>query len=239
MALAGVLGYPVGHSRSPIMMSAAFLELGLDWRYVKLPVQPELFVETVRALPASGYVGANVTIPHKLAALDPGRRAEPGRRGDRGGQHAELRRRSHQGRQHRRRRPARRARGAGGGPAGARAGRRGRGPGRRWALRQAGAEVAVWNRTRGRAAALAAELDVAHAETPGPTDLLVNATSVGLAPDTGRTPRSRPSSSRASHRPQPSWTSCTETRPRRSGTGPRAATRAWWEAWRCWCARAP
>ena len=42
----------------------------------------------------------------------------------------------------------------------------------------------MWNRTRERAAALAAELDVAHAETPGPTDLLVNATSVGLAPDT-------------------------------------------------------
>src|SRR5688500_15271834 len=68
MILAGVLGYPVGHSRSPIMMSAAFRELGLDWRYVRLPVAPGLFVETVRALPASGFVGANVTIPHKLAA---------------------------------------------------------------------------------------------------------------------------------------------------------------------------
>ena len=92
------------------MMSAAFRELGLDWRYVKLPVPPELFAETVRALPASGYAGANVTIPHKLAARDAGRRAEPGRRGHRRGQHAELRRRSHQGRQHRRRRAARRAR---------------------------------------------------------------------------------------------------------------------------------
>ena len=55
MPLAGVLGHPVGHSRSPAMMNAAFAELGLDWRYVKLPVPPDLFAATVRALPASGY----------------------------------------------------------------------------------------------------------------------------------------------------------------------------------------
>jgi shikimate dehydrogenase len=70
MALAGVLGYPVGHSRSPVMMAAAFAEAALDWRYVKLPVPHALFAETVRALPGSGYVGANVTIPHKLAARE-------------------------------------------------------------------------------------------------------------------------------------------------------------------------
>lgn len=51
------------------MHNAAFRELGLDWHYVKLPVPPELFEETVRALPGSGYSGANVTVPHKLAAL--------------------------------------------------------------------------------------------------------------------------------------------------------------------------
>jgi shikimate dehydrogenase len=67
--LAGVLGHPVAHSRSPAMHNAAFKELGLDWHYVKLPVPPELFEETVRALPGSGYGGANVTIPHKLGAL--------------------------------------------------------------------------------------------------------------------------------------------------------------------------
>ena len=50
------------------MMNAAFAELGLDWRYLALPVPPERFDETVRALPGSGYRGANVTIPHKLAA---------------------------------------------------------------------------------------------------------------------------------------------------------------------------
>ncbi|MGZ4201771.1 MAG: shikimate dehydrogenase family protein, partial [Thermoleophilaceae bacterium] len=57
--LAGVLGFPVAHSRSPAIQNAAFRELGLDWRYVKLPVPPELFDETVRALPGSGYRAAN------------------------------------------------------------------------------------------------------------------------------------------------------------------------------------
>src|SRR4051795_6043392 len=51
------------------MHNAAFAALDLDWRYVKLPVPPDLFERTVRALPGSGYRGANVTIPHKLAAL--------------------------------------------------------------------------------------------------------------------------------------------------------------------------
>ena len=69
-ALAGVLGFPVGHSRSPEMMNAAFVQLGLDWRYLKLPVSPERFDQTVTALSGSGYRGANVTIPHKLAAHD-------------------------------------------------------------------------------------------------------------------------------------------------------------------------
>jgi len=69
MTLAGVLGFPVAHSRSPAMMNAAFRTLGLDWRYLKLPVPPERFEETVHALPGSGYLGANVTVPHKLAAL--------------------------------------------------------------------------------------------------------------------------------------------------------------------------
>src|SRR3954464_14501260 len=44
--------------------------LGLDWRYVSVKPPPELFEETARALPGSGYRGANVTIPHKPAALD-------------------------------------------------------------------------------------------------------------------------------------------------------------------------
>ncbi len=54
-----------------------------------------------------------------------------------------------------------------------------------WALREAGAdEVSVWNRTAERAAGLARELGVRHAERPEPVDLLVNCTSVGLDPST-------------------------------------------------------
>ena len=185
MALAGVLGYPVGHSRSPLMMSAAFRELGLDWRYLKLPVQPALFEETVRALAASGYVGANVTIPHKLAALGLADQMSPAAEAigaantlsfagdgitadntDAGGLLAALEEPV----------AGRRALVLGAGGAGRAA---------VWALREAGAEVSVWNRTHERAAALAADLGVAHAETPGPTELLVNATSVGLLADTG------------------------------------------------------
>ena len=52
------------------MHNAALAALGLDgWRYLRLPLPPELFEETVRALPAAGFRGVNVTIPHKEAAL--------------------------------------------------------------------------------------------------------------------------------------------------------------------------
>jgi shikimate dehydrogenase len=65
----GVLGWPVAHSRSPVMHNAALAALGLrDWTYQRLPLPPELFAETVRALPGAGFVGANVTIPHKRTA---------------------------------------------------------------------------------------------------------------------------------------------------------------------------
>jgi len=66
----GVLGWPVAHSRSPAMQNAALQALGLTgWRYQLLPVPPEAFTETVLALGAAGFIGANVTIPHKEAAL--------------------------------------------------------------------------------------------------------------------------------------------------------------------------
>jgi shikimate dehydrogenase len=70
MTRLGVLGWPVAHSRSPAMQRAALRAAGLDgWDYQLLPVPPELFEETVRALPGAGFLGANVTIPHKEAAL--------------------------------------------------------------------------------------------------------------------------------------------------------------------------
>jgi shikimate dehydrogenase len=66
----GVLGWPVAHSRSPAMQNAALQAAGLsDWRYQRLPISPALLAETVRALHGAGFAGANVTIPHKQAAL--------------------------------------------------------------------------------------------------------------------------------------------------------------------------
>lgn len=66
----GVCGWPVAHSRSPQMHNAALQQLGLStWRYQKLPLPPQLFTPTVKALPNAGFRGVNVTIPHKEAAL--------------------------------------------------------------------------------------------------------------------------------------------------------------------------
>jgi shikimate dehydrogenase len=182
LTLAGVLGYPVGHSRSPAMMNAAFGELGLDWRYVRLPVEPDLFAGIAAALPRSGYRGANVTIPHKEAALALADDADDAARAigaantltfedgsihaantDAPGLLAALPR----------------------DPRGMRAlvlGAGGAGRAAAWALREAGAEVSVWNRTPERARALAEELAVASVDAAVPADLVVNATSVGLDP---------------------------------------------------------
>jgi shikimate dehydrogenase len=66
-----VLGHPVAHSRSPAMQNAALEALGLggEWAYEAIDLSPEEFTERVRALPAEGFEGVNVTIPHKEAAL--------------------------------------------------------------------------------------------------------------------------------------------------------------------------
>ena len=65
----GVFGWPVRHSLSPPMHQAAFDALGLDWVYVPFAVTPERLATAVRALPALGMAGTNLTIPHKEAAL--------------------------------------------------------------------------------------------------------------------------------------------------------------------------
>jgi shikimate dehydrogenase len=67
--LVGIIGWPVKHSLSPAMHNAAFAELGLDWVYVPLPVYPDHVGEAVRGLQALGFAGANVTVPHKQAVL--------------------------------------------------------------------------------------------------------------------------------------------------------------------------
>jgi shikimate dehydrogenase len=65
--LVGLLGDPVSGSLSPLMQNAAFAALGLDWAYVPLPVRRERLETAVYGLAALGFVGANVTTPHKLA----------------------------------------------------------------------------------------------------------------------------------------------------------------------------
>jgi len=68
--LVGLLGWPTSHSLSPPMQNAGFAALGLDWAYVPLPTPPELLGDAVRGLRASGFAGANVTIPHKQAVIE-------------------------------------------------------------------------------------------------------------------------------------------------------------------------
>ena len=202
-----VIGYPVGHSRSPAMQNAALAALGLapEWSYEAVEVAPEGFAARVAAMAGEGFAGANVTIPHKQAALAlPG--AEPS--------------------------SAAREIGAantlsfgptsGGGPAGAAGTAGDRGPdaealavladntdaggllaaiGRTpldaralvlgaggaaraavWALAGEGARVEVWNRTAARGAELCAQLGGRAVEDPTQPDydLIVNTTAVGL-----------------------------------------------------------
>ncbi len=167
----GVLGWPVGHSRSPAMMRAAGLE-----RYQRLPVAPAVFADTVRALHGAGFRGANVTIPHKQAALALATSAGDAARqigaantltfgeggeivaentdapgliaalGDRVVRSALVL-------------------GAGGSARAV-----------VWALVQAGVDVSIWNRTPARAKGLGARV----VTRPAGADLLVNCTSVGL-----------------------------------------------------------
>jgi shikimate dehydrogenase len=181
--LAGVLGFPVRHSRSPAMMNAAFAELGLDWRYLALPLSPERFAETVRALAGSGYRAANVTIPHKVAAHDIADEMSDAARAIGAVNTLTLHEDGRIG--------ADNTDAAGfldalGEPVPGTALVLGAGGAARaavWALAHAGVRVSVWNRTPGKAAALAQEFGAEPAERPGAAELLVNATSVGLRAD--------------------------------------------------------
>ncbi len=69
MSLAGILGHPVGHSLSPIFQNAAFKECGLDVRYELWDTPPEALAGRVVSLRDPKYLGANVTIPHKVAVF--------------------------------------------------------------------------------------------------------------------------------------------------------------------------
>jgi shikimate dehydrogenase len=65
-----VIGWPVEHSRSPLIHGYWIRQLGLDAAYRREPVAPERFADFVAHLADHGYEGANVTVPHKEAALE-------------------------------------------------------------------------------------------------------------------------------------------------------------------------
>jgi shikimate dehydrogenase len=164
------------------MHNAALEAAGLDdWRYQLLPVPPDLFEETITALPAAGFRGVNVTIPHKQAALRLATEPTPRARAigaantlvfDGGAIEADntdapalidaL--------------PSP--------PAGGTALVLGAGGSARaavWALLDAGAaEVWVWNRTPERARALTEQLGGTPVDSSRPADFLIHCTSIGL-----------------------------------------------------------
>ncbi len=67
--LAGVIGWPVAHSRSPLLHGTWLARYGINGKYLRLPVEPDKLAETLRELPGKGFVGANLTLPHKETAL--------------------------------------------------------------------------------------------------------------------------------------------------------------------------
>src|ERR1700761_2202802 len=67
--LAGISGWPVGHSRSPRLHGFWLERYGIDGAYLPLPIDPANFPAAIRGLMLSGFAGANVTIPHKVAAF--------------------------------------------------------------------------------------------------------------------------------------------------------------------------
>lgn len=69
-AKVAVFGDPVSHSKSPAFHNAALKACGIDAQYVKVHVQPEEFSDALKALGPRGFLGANITIPHKAAALE-------------------------------------------------------------------------------------------------------------------------------------------------------------------------
>jgi shikimate dehydrogenase len=179
-----VLGMPIGFSRSPAMHTAAFAALGIEgeWSYEAIEVAPDQFEARVRAMPGEGFVGANVTVPHKGAALlvsdrRSGVAREIGAANTLVFGEDEIRADNTDAEGLMKSLPE--------SPAGRRALVLGAGGAARavvWALIRAGCRVSVWNRTAERAAQLCAELggEVVREPASGDYGVIVNSTSVGL-----------------------------------------------------------
>ncbi|MFN4101671.1 MAG: shikimate dehydrogenase [Pararhodobacter sp.] len=69
LRLAGVIGDPIAHSRSPILHGHWLKRYGIAGHYVPLHIKPPDLAEALRLLPKMGFAGTNVTLPHKHAAL--------------------------------------------------------------------------------------------------------------------------------------------------------------------------
>jgi len=68
--MAGVMGWPISHSRSPLIHNHWLAQLGLRGTYLPLPVDPLRLSEALTGLSALGFAGCNLTLPHKVQALD-------------------------------------------------------------------------------------------------------------------------------------------------------------------------
>lgn len=191
----GVIGWPIEHSLSPVMHNAAFQALGMtDWLYDRIAVPPDIVRLSLRELRDHGYIGVNVTVPHKQAVMpfvrpdDVARaigavntidfRFGVGTNTDADGFMRDLQ--AH-----------------GMDVAGRRVVVLGAGGAARaavYALAKAGAQIALVNRTFERAERLIASLGVDAAAVTAETaaraafDLLVNCTSVGMAPHVEASP---------------------------------------------------
>ena len=192
----GLIGYPVSHSLSPRIHTAALRALALEGSYTATAVAPAEVAAMLRALLVAGYTGLNVTIPHKQAVMplmddlsDDARAIGAvntivvaqgrviGHNTDgvgflRGLSEAGLNLRGQ----------AALVLGAGGAARAV-----------IYSLKKAGADVSIWNRTARRAEQLAREfsaqsVDGSAAAISGSWDLLVNTTSVGMYPHGGAAP---------------------------------------------------
>lgn len=195
----GLIGWPVEHSISPAIHNAAFEALGLDWHYDAMAIPPDIVAHGIREPMRHGYIGLNVTLPHKQEAMrhvtpdDVARavgaintidfRTMTGTNTDVAGFVEDLR--FHQV-------PLKDQQvvvlGAGGAARSA-----------VYGLVQAGARVTVVNRTLKNAQKMLADLTISSGinsvdvvtldeAAERPVDLIVNATSVGLWPDVDATP---------------------------------------------------